>query len=294
MKAAIAQIEVTGDLETNLSKALVQIEQAAALGADLILFGELWNTPFIHENIRAHAHDSKVILPAFSRAARENGIWILAGTIPLFHEDKNRSGGEKSLYNTCLVFNDQGEIVAQADKLHLLEVHTRKNDYRESEVFTPGDALVRFASPWGNIAIAICFDVRFPEVCRLLCEDCFLLAVCAGFNVHAGKKHWAPLIQTRAMENEVFVLAANPAHADYGSYQSYGHSMAVSPDGQILAALNSEEGLLLVDIDPDQVQKIRHRSPFWSLRRLDLYDLQAKGNVLQTIGFKSEKMPADH
>ncbi|UNT94454.1 nitrilase-related carbon-nitrogen hydrolase [Allobaculum sp. Allo2] len=91
----------------------------------------------MHENIRAHAHDSKVILPAFSRAARENGIWILAGTIPLFHEDKNRSGGEKSLYNTCLVFNDQGEIVAQADKLHLLEVHTRKNDYRESEVLLP-------------------------------------------------------------------------------------------------------------------------------------------------------------
>ncbi len=270
MIAAIAQSQVDDDLSVNLERSLNSIRDAAKACADLIVFPELWNSPFINRKILEHQSDSDSILDAFSHAAKAEKIWIVAGTIPFRRKDGH-------LYNTCFVFDDQGKIVTSADKLHLLEVHTSKNDYREVDVFTPGSRIVSFDSPWGRIGIVICMDTRFCEISRLLSQDCFLLCACCAFNSQAGRKHWMPLMQARAIENEVFVLAANPAEADYGNYSGYGHSMAVDPDGQIVAALDGKPGLLLVDIDPNAVKRIRQRSPYWQLRRTDLYRLEEIG-----------------
>lgn len=274
MKAIIIQPYVSFSLEDNLKRMLESLDAAGQRKADMVILPELWTVPFINSEIAAHQNDASSVLDALSGSARKNGLWIIAGTIPYL---KNGH-----LYNSCFVFNDQGEIVTRADKLHLLEVHTSKHDYYESEVFTPGNRLVRFDSPWGKIGIVICYDIRFPEVCRLLSEDCMMIAAVCSFNAPAGKKHWQPLMQTRAMENEVFVAAANPAAIDYPSYSGYGHSLFVSPDGQVLCHMDGEAGMLECEIDPEQVRKIRHRSPFWTLRRRDLYRLEACSPVLES------------
>ncbi len=268
MIVSLVQPEVSDDLRQNLEQISSMITQAAKEGAQLVVLPELWNTPFINAKILEHADDFPIIIDALKQLSARLHLWIIAGTIPLKREGH--------LYNACLVFNDKGELEARADKLHLLEVHTSKNDYYEADVFTPGNRLVKVDTPWGAIGLVICFDMRFCEIPRLLSKDCFCLAAVCGFNENAGRKHWQPLMQTRAMENEVFVLALNPACADYGSYRSYGHSMAVSPDGQVLASLDSKVGILTLEINPDDVARIRKRSPFWNVRRTDLFRLEEK------------------
>lgn len=267
MIASLIQCLVTDDKNQNLENVLIQIESAVAESqAGLVILPELWNSPFINERIKAHIEEWNILIPALCAKAKELGIWIIAGTIP-------RSENGRT-WNSCAVIDNNGKIIAIADKSHLLEVHTAKHSYYESEVFTPGNSLCKVDTPWGKIGILICFDNRFPEAARLLAKDCVLLVCPCGFNEHVGKKHWHPLFQTRAMENEIFVAAVNPAAHDYGTYRSYGHSMIVDPDGQIAAELGPEPGNLAYEFDFSQVDQIRKRSPFWKIRRTDLYSLK--------------------
>lgn len=263
MRIALIQPEVSNDFQTNLNHIRSLLNTASDSHPDLVLLCELFNTPFINANIPEHSGEWDAWMNLFSSFCKEHGIWMIAGSLP-------RKEGD-ALYNSCAILNDQGEIVSIADKSHLLEVHTSRHTYRESDVFEPGDHFCKVHSPWGNIGVLICFDMRFPEAARSLCSDCFLLAAPCGFNAAVGAKHWQPLMQTRAMENEVFVCAVNPAGKDYGSYSSYGHSLCVSPDGVVMAEMGSEPGVLVVEIDEKQVEQIRTRSPFWKLRRTDLY-----------------------
>ncbi|WP_323090350.1 nitrilase-related carbon-nitrogen hydrolase [Allobaculum sp. JKK-2023] len=249
--------------EENLNQILVQIESAVVEGqANLVILPELWNTPFINEKILEHQDEWSFMMDALCQRAKELGVWIVAGSLPC------KKNGH--LYNACAIIDANGKIAATPSKTHLLEVHTSKHTYRERDVFTPGDSLCKIKTPWGYLGVLICYDNRFCENYRLIAKDCFLIAAVCGFNEQVGKKHWKPLFQTRAMENQVFICAVNPAQADYGSYTSYGHSMVVSPDGQVMAELGSEPGNLIVNIDPQQVEKIRFRSPLWKIRRLDL------------------------
>lgn len=262
MRISLIQPLVTDDFKTNLQTIQSMLEQAIENKPDLIALCELFNTPFINDRILDHADEWSAWMDLFSSFSRHHHVWIIAGTLP------RKSGS--SLYNSCAIFNDQGELIEIADKTHLLEVHTPKHIYRESDVFCAGDHLCKVETPWGKLAILICFDLRFPEAARSLCEDCFMLVAPCGFNAAVGAKHWEPLIRTRAMENEVFVCAINPAAHDYGSYSSFGHTLAVSPDGVILGQLGGEPGILMMEIDEKQVEQIRSRSPFWSLRRPEL------------------------
>lgn len=263
MIVSILQSEVSDDRKQNEKEILRRLDQAAAQGADLVLLPELWNTPFINSVILEHSQEWAFWMTLLCQQARKLKLWIVAGTLPC--QEENR------LYNRCALISDHGELIACTDKTHLLEVHSARHDYYEADVFTPGNRLCKADTPWGRIAVLICYDNRFPEAARSLCQDCFALFAPCGFNEAVGRKHWKPLFQTRAMENEVFVFAANPARKEYGSYTSYGHSMAVSPDGLLLGELGDEPGVLSVEINPEEVSAVRFRSPFWALRRTDLY-----------------------
>lgn len=273
MKIAMIQIRVSENSDDNLRQVLQGLDRAA--DADLAILPELWNTPFENEAILRHADESARLLEAVRKKAAQHHLWIISGTLPCKEEGK--------LYNRTFVFNDKGETVTHCDKLHLLEVHTRSHDYREADVFTPGSHLCRVQTPWGKIGICICMDVRFGELCRLLCEDCFLLAVCAGFNARVGEKHWKALIQARSIENEVFTAAVNPAPVQYAGYASYGHSMLVDPDGLLLEEMRDDQMVSLTEIDPEKSAAIRARSPFWRLRRLDLYTLKENDNEKNSV-----------
>lgn len=248
----------------NLEQVCSLIRGAANVDhADMVVLPELWNTPFINADILKHQDEWPYYIPPLQVLARSLSIWIIAGTLP-------RKDGE-NLYNSCAIINDQGEIVEIADKTHLLQVRTKKNAYRESAVFTPGDQLKTIHTPWGKIGVLICFDNRFPETARSIAQDCFMIVAPCGFNDKVGPLHWDALFKTRSMENEVFYCAVNPARAEYSTYSSYGHSLITGPDGRILKQLDDKPGILTLEIDPDQVEKIRTRSPFWNLRRPELY-----------------------
>lgn len=264
MIVSLLQPIVYNSPQKNLSQALSLIQLAAKRDhADLVILPELWNTPFINEEILKHQDEWDDYIHPLQEIAKSLSIWLVAGTLP-------RKENEK-LYNSCAIINSDGQIVEIADKTHLLEVHTSKNSYYEKDVFAPGKQLKSFLTPWGRIGILICFDNRFPETARAIAQDCFMIVAPCGFNDKVGHIHWDSLFKTRAMENEVFYCALNPAKETYDTYSSYGHSFAIGPDGKIIDQLTQEPGILTIEIDPKQVDIIRARSPFWNLRRKDLY-----------------------
>lgn len=264
MIVSLLQPIVFHSKQKNLEQVLSLIELAAKRDhADLVVLPELWNTPFINEEILKHQNEWNDLIPPLQHIAKSLGIWIVSGTLPRQEEGK--------LFNSCAVINADGDIVEIADKTHLLEVHTSKNTYDESDVFSPGNQFKTFLTPWGKIGILICMDNRFPEAARMIAKDCFMIVAPCGFNDKVGPIHWNALFQTRAMENQVFYLATNPAKESYATYTSYGHSLAVEPNGKILDQLDENFGLLTIEIDPKQVDTIRKRTPYWDLRRTDLY-----------------------
>lgn len=266
MKISILQILVDENPTLNLNRVLDGLQQAASEQANLVVLPELWSVPFVLESIHTHQEDWEHLIPALQKAAKRLGLWIVGGTVP-----RKENG---MLFNSCPVIDDQGQLVAIVDKCHLLEVHTLHHDFYESEVFTPGKALSQISTPWGKMGILICYDNRFPEAARLVCEEANFLIAPANFNVKIGALHWKSLFQTRAFENEVFVVAVNPARALYGSFESYGHSMIIDPQGKVLLELSDQSQVASVNINVDRVNTIRHRSPLWKLRRKDLYSLQ--------------------
>ncbi|MCF0258337.1 MAG: hypothetical protein HUJ54_00620 [Erysipelotrichaceae bacterium] len=267
MRIGMIQIRVTNALKENVKQALDSIAKCAEQQADLCILPELWNTPFINSEIIRHDDEWEQIIPLLQEACQKHQVWLAAGTMPC----RDASG---RLYNRCAMISDRGEIVRTCDKLHLLEVHTSKSTYRESDVFACGQELVQIDLPWTKAGVLICFDIRFPEAARLVCRNARLLIVCAAFNEQVGKKHWKNLLCTRAMENEVFVAGVNPAEKDYQTYRSYGHSMICSPDGQTVYEMGPDEPWAVVEIDLQEADRIRKRSPFWKLRRTDLYSLK--------------------
>ena len=199
---------------------------------------------------------------ALKKLAKSHRIWIVAGSICA---DK---------YNRCYILNSDGDIVCSYDKTHLFEFHN-KQDYCENEVFVPGNHLQCFDTPWGKCGILLCYDIRFPEVSRILAQNGAQILFCpAAFNEQATKKHWKLFTQTRALENEVFLCGVAPAKYTYKNYTSGGHSILVDGFGNIVVELGEEEAYKVVDIDLNDIEKVRKRMPYWKVRRNDLYELK--------------------
>lgn len=268
MKISLLQTIVDYDGNKNLANVLKGIHEAAQNGSDLVVLAELWSVPFELLEIQNHQRDWDLFVPSLQRIAKKYGIWIIGGTLPRLVNNR--------LYNSCPIINREGELVQVVDKCHLLEVYTSHHNFKESDVFYPGQALSTINTPWGKIAILICYDNRFPEAVRLLCEKAIMLIAPCGFNQAIGSLQFKPLFQAHAIENEVFLVAVNPAYAKYNHYESYGHSLLISPDGKILCELSDKPELCTIEIHLEEVDRIRTRSPFWSLRRLDLYSLEKK------------------
>jgi predicted amidohydrolase len=263
MKLTLIQNSLGENIKTNIEHVKDMILSLKDPG-NLILLPELFSVPYENEKIKeASLYDQKS-LSMLQECARTKKVWILGGSMPF------RDNGK--IYNRAFFIDDQGEIQASYDKMHLMQVHTSKSDYFESDVFTPGSSFCLYDTPFGRIGILICYDIRFCEPARILAsQGVQLLLVPAAFNQHAGKKHWQMLLGCRAMENEIFVAGCNPAAYRYGSYQSYGHSLVAGPDGDILGIMDETEGILQVEIDLSEIEKVRKRAPYWKVRREDLY-----------------------
>jgi omega-amidase len=261
MRLALCQLDVGEKKAVNLLRAEEMLKEAAAYGADMAILPEMFTIKY---NPKLFFIASEPLISEtygmLSQTAKETNMAIIGGSMPEFHMGK--------VYNTCLVFDKDGEFVGRYRKAHLFDVEFEDFRFKESEVITAGDNLPLIFDEPIKTGVSICFDIRFPEWSRIMMEKCVeLIALPAAFSNTTGPRHWELLLRARALDNRCFVCGVAPAH----SSSSYGHSMLCSPDGEVIVDLGTAEGIKVVTIDTREVKKARNSIPIAKLRRADLY-----------------------
>jgi predicted amidohydrolase len=264
MRAAVIQLNSQSDKARNVEAGIGQIRAAAAAGAQLTLLPEYW-TYLGPEDGYAKAAESVPgpTSDALADLARELGIFVIAGSMP------ERVAGLDRSYNTSLLFDRNGKMLARYRKIHLFDVdlHGEVTE-NESHTIAPGADVVSSDVDGWTLGMSICYDLRFPELYRELSDrGADILSIPSAFTMYTGKDHWEVLIRARAIENLAYVLAAGQfGHYDGGT--NYGRSLIVDPWGLVLATVPDGEGFALADLDQSRLRKIRHQLPALQNRRL--------------------------
>lgn len=269
MKIGIIQLKVCNEKKLNLENALDKIRMMAQKGADMVVLPEMFNCPYDNSCFPAYAEpEGGLCYSQLSQAAEDNHVYIVGGSMP----ERDESG---RLYNTCYIFDRQGNKIGKHRKMHLFDIDVQGGQrFKESDTLTPGDKVTVFDTEFGSMGAAICYDYRFPELSRLMVEKgAKVIIVPAAFNMTTGPAHWELLFRQRAVDNQVFSIGAAPARDYESSYVSYGNSIAVSPWGDVIGRLDEKEGEMLVDIDMNMVDSVRQQLPLLKHRRLDIYKL---------------------
>ena len=260
-KVAAIQMISGPDVAPNLATAARLVAQAAAAGARLVALPEYF--PLIGaadaDRLAAREVDGAGPLQDFlAEAARRHGLWLIGGSIPLMADDPAK------LRNTCLVFDAQGRRVARYDKIHLFGFNKGDEAYDEALTIERGDTVVTFDSPLGRVGIAICYDLRFPELFRAMAqgpEPVDLLVLPAAFTDTTGRAHWELLLRARAVENQCYVLAAAQGGRHPTGRLTHGNSMIVDPWGEVLARMDKGEGVVLAELDRRRLVDTRTSLP---------------------------------
>lgn len=178
------------------------------------------------------------------------------------------------MYNTCVVLNTDGNIIAKHRKVHLFDIDIPgKITFKESDSLSSGNNITVVSTPWGPLGVGICYDIRFPEFAAVMRQKgCRWLIYPGAFNMTTGPLHWELLQRARAVDNQLFVLTCSPARNVEG-YMAYGYSMAVSPWGNILTKANENEQTVYCDLDFNEVETMRENIPCWKQKRNDIYEI---------------------
>jgi len=267
-KVAAVQMTTGPDIRANLQEAERLIYTAADAGAALIVLPE--NFAFMGRRMQdllpLRERDGDGRLQSFlSTAAVRYGVWIVGGTIPLVADDPDRARA------ASLVFNKRGERVARYDKIHLFDVDVPGTDeqYMESSTIEPGADSVVLDSPCGRLGVAVCYDLRFPELFRhMLSSGLELLAIPAAFTAVTGKAHWEILVRARAIENLAYVVAAAQGGYHVNGRETYGNSIIVNPWGAVLARIPQGTGCICYPLERDFQVSVRCSFPAIEHRRL--------------------------
>jgi predicted amidohydrolase len=268
VRVAAVQLNSTADLPANLASADRLTRAAAADGARLIVLPEKWTAIGTDEQSRAAAQTLDGPAIAWARAtARELGVDLVAGSI------LERVPGQVKLANTSVHVDPDGELRATYRKLHMFDVEVAGRTYRESELEQPGEEIVVSQTADGVLlGLSICYDLRFPELYRILAvRGARVIAVPAAFTLATTRDHWETLLRARAIENQAFVIAANQFGAHPGGQRSGGRSMIVDPWGLVLAQAPDREGYALAELDLERQLEIRAQLPSLANRRPAAY-----------------------
>lgn len=256
------------NVNANLLEAERLITNAAAEGAKLVVLPENFALMGLKESDKVAIGEPGAggdLQGFLSQQAKKHHLWIVGGTIPM------RSSDEKRIRAACLLYNDQGEQVARYDKIHLFDVHLPDSNehYVESETIEPGTEAVVVETPFGKLGLAICYDLRFPELFRdMLDKGMELLAIPSAFTAITGKAHWETLLRARAIENQCYVVAAAQGGYHANGRETHGDSMIIDPWGIILNRLSKTAGIVRADINLDRVRNVRQTFPAVEHRRL--------------------------
>ena len=306
LRVALCQFPVTHDKDLNHQTANEYISLASQNGADLVVLPEIWNSPYATAAFPEYAEslpeigDMEGLGPSSQLlidAATKYKIWIVGGSIPERVTGSTASssdGGDDTnkIFNTCLVINPEGRIVAKHRKVHLFDIDVPGGiTFFESDTLSPGSTISHFTTPWGEIGLGICYDIRFAEYAQILRQtyNVCVLIYPGAFNMTTGPAHWEILQRARAVDNQCFVLTASPSRVTkssetveqstntdsttYPHYTAWGHSTAVSPWGDIVATTDEKEGIVMANLDLKRVDEVRSGIPIGKQRRTDLYKL---------------------
>ena len=271
IKVGLIQMKVKDKKEDNLHKAARLIDNICKEDVDMVILPEMFSCHYNTKNFPIYAEEEgDYSYKLLSEISKRNNIYLIAGSIP----EKEGS----NIYNTSYVFNRQGEKIAKYRKIHLFDIDIKnKQRFRESDTLSAGDKVTVFDSEFGKIGLCICYDFRFPELARLMVDKgAKAIIVPASFNMTTGPAHWDIMFRSRAIDNQVYTIGCSPARDYDYSYISYGHSLIVSPYGDILCELDEKENFITYDIDLDYVDEIREQLPLLKHRRSDLYELLEK------------------
>ncbi|MBA5689601.1 carbon-nitrogen hydrolase family protein [Rugamonas apoptosis] len=254
---AAVQMISSPDVAHNIATARRLIAQAADTGAELVLLPEYWA-------IMGHSDSDKVdhaerpgsgpIQDFMATTARQYGVWLIGGTLPLVSDQAGK------VINTTLIYNPQGEHVGRYDKIHLFGFSKGTESYDEARTIVPGRTVGTVDVPFGKVGLSVCYDLRFPELYRAM-GPVAMIVVPAAFTYTTGRAHWEVLLRARAIENQCYVLAAAQGGLHVNGRRTWGHSMLIDPWGEIKAVLPEGEGVIHGEVDPGFMDGVRESLP---------------------------------
>jgi len=267
-KAAAIQMATGPNVSANLLTVQQLVEEAVSNNAGLVVLPE--NFAYMGKcekdarTIKEREGDGP-LQDFMSQLANKHGIWLVGGTIPIEACDNSK------IHSACFVYNDKGQQVARYDKIHLFDVNIVETNeiYNESEIYEPGNKPVVINTPFGRLGIAVCYDLRFPELFRKLLDlGMEIIALPAAFTSITGRAHWETLVRARAIENLSYVIAAAQGGYHLSGHETYGHSMIVDPWGTVLSQVPRGTGSVSVKLDIDFLKATRRNFPCIDHRRL--------------------------
>ena len=256
----------------NLLEAERLIQEAVSQKAKLVVLPENFALMGNTENDKVEAREAEgsgTIQSFLAEQAARHGIWLVGGTLPLEATDENK------VRASCLVYNEKGKQVVRYDKIHLFDVELVDSDeqYTESETIEPGDEVVVIDSPFGRMGVAVCYDLRFPELFRQQLEAGMeILVLPSAFTAITGRAHWDVLVRARAIENQCYVIAPDQGGYHLNGRETYGHSMIVDPWGIVMNSLARGPGVVCADVELGRLQNTRRNFPSINHRRLKCLD----------------------
>lgn len=267
-KIAAIQMASGPNVNANLTEAGRLIGMAANAKAKLVVLPENFALMGLSEidkvNIREKDGEGP-IQDFLAEQCLKHGVWLVGGTVPLVAEDSNKVRG------ACLLINDKGERVSRYDKIHLFDVSLPESgeNYNESETIEKGDEVVVVDTPFGKLGLAVCYDLRFPELFRKMVDrDVQIIALPSAFTAITGSAHWEVLLRARAIENVCYVVASAQGGYHVSGRETYGDSMIVNPWGVVVDRLASGSGFVVADIDLEYLKSMRRNFPVLEHRKI--------------------------
>ncbi|XP_059610882.1 omega-amidase NIT2-like isoform X2 [Phlebotomus argentipes] len=282
LRVALLQLKVGKNKEENVSRAIEKLRSAVAEHGPnsstwtsknknfLCILPECFNSPYgvKYFNEYAETIPDGYTSREISKAAKELGIYLIAGSIP-----EREAEGSSTLYNTSTIWSPDGEMIGKYRKMHLFDIDIPGQiRFQESETLSPGNSLTTFAIDEAKIGLGICYDIRFEELARLYRNDgCNFLVYPGAFNMTTGPLHWTLLGRARASDTQSFVATVSPARDEASDYVAYGHSSLIDPWAHVLVDAEAPEATVVKDLDFSECEKVRAQIPISRQRREDIY-----------------------
>ena len=270
IKIAAIQMSTVADKMENVRTVKTYLEKIKDENPDFVILPEMFCCPYQTENFPIYAEEEGgPIWQQLSAYAKQYGVYLIGGSMP----EKDAEG---NVYNTCYVFDREGKQIGKHRKVHLFDIDVKGGQtFKESDTLTAGDSDTVFDTEFGKMGVMLCFDIRFPELSRMMVNDgARIVFVPAAFNMTTGPAHWELSFRTRALDNQIYMVGCAPARDVSAGYISWGHSIVTDPWGRVTGMLDENEGILLAELDMDYEEQVREELPLLKSRRKDMYKLE--------------------